>query len=208
MNKNIMNTINTKKIKSYLAKNIRCEPSTMRKLKANRGFTLVEMLVSIGVFTVVMTVASGSLLSIIDANNKAQSLKSAVNNLNFAIESMAKNIRVGSKYTSCSSDNSCIGFTSNTDSDGDTNNDFITYKYDNKSIERCVNLTGSPTCNNFIRMTAGGVTINNLKFYIVTGDEVSNKPGRVLIIISGEAGTKEKIKTKFNLQTTVSQRSF
>ena len=47
---------------------------------------------------VVMTVASGSLASIIDGNGKAQSLKSAVNNLNFAMENMEKNIGVGTDY--------------------------------------------------------------------------------------------------------------
>ena len=78
------------------------KPSSFRNLQPttynlppNLGFTLVEMLVSISVFLVVMLVAASSLLSIIDGNNKAQSLKSAINNLNFALEDMEKNIRVG-----------------------------------------------------------------------------------------------------------------
>lgn len=190
------------------------------KLKAIRGFTLVEMLVSISVFMVVMTVATGSLLSIIDANGKAQSLKSAVNNLNFAIESMGKEIRVGTNY-SCLSDQPCsngannIKFTSYRDLNGvlDNLNDFVVYKYNSDSsggfIERC-QTSLSVTCNfdsdpiYFIRMTAKGVDIDDLKFYI----RGTTDPERVLITVSGTAGTKVKLQTKFNLQTTVSQRSF
>ena len=162
-------------------------------LKPSRGFTLIEMLVSISVFMVVMTVAAGSLLSIIDANGKAQSLKSAVNNLNFAIGSMAKEIRVGTDYKCDNSDCSLgadnINFTSSSNQD-------IKYNFNSNSIERCI----SSLCQ---QMTAKGVNIDSLKFYIK-----GSNPARVLITVSGTAGTKVKLQTKFNLQTTVSQRSF
>lgn len=198
------------------AKTYNLQPS-LHNLKPNLGFTLVEMLVSISVFMVVMTVAAGSLLSIIDANGKAQSLKSAVNNLNFAIESMGKQIREGSNYTggiNCSPSpaDTCISFTSSKDLNGDlTNdsNDAVTYRYNNNSIERCLTTTSGPSCsyNNgtFTSMTAKGVIITDMKFYI---SNISELPQRVLITINGEAGTKTKLKTKFNLQTTVSQRSY
>ncbi|MDE1988424.1 MAG: type II secretion system protein [Patescibacteria group bacterium] len=175
-------------------------------LKPSRGFTLVEMLVSIAVLMVVMTVASGSLMSIIDGDNKAQSLKSAINNLNFAIESMAKNIRVGTDYScvNCSSGDTSISFIS-------SKKKYVTYRFNggNSSIERCVGASSYCVDSDiFTGMTAKEVKINDLKFYTVKGDKFSNRPGRVLITVSGEAGAKEKIKTKFNLQTTVSQRSF
>lgn len=180
------------------------------KLTANNGFTLIEMLVSIAVFMVVMTVASGSLASIIEGNGKAQSLKSAINNLNFSLESMAKNIRVGTDYSggaSCSQQDACIGFTSYKDSDGDSNKDYVVYRFNNnQSIERCVNLSGSTNCSNFTRLTAPEVHIEYANFYINT-PTLPAKP-RVLIVVGGYAGTKERIKTKFNLQTTVSQRQF
>ena len=43
--------------------------------KNTGGFTLLEMIVAIGVFSVVMLVAAGSLLSIVSANRKAQAQK-------------------------------------------------------------------------------------------------------------------------------------
>ena len=72
-------------------------------MKTNRGFTLVELIVSLGIFTAVMFIATGALLSIINVNKKAQAQQSAINNINFALENMARNIRTGSSYV-CSSD--------------------------------------------------------------------------------------------------------
>lgn len=183
-------------------------------LKPNLGFTLLEMLVSISVFLVVMLVASSSLLSIIDANQKAQSLKSAINNLNFALESMEKNIRVGTNYSAsgCSSANTCIIFDSYKDLDGmgdfDNLSDLVIYRHNGNSIERC-ETTPSIKCDDpindpFTRMTSAEVKITDMKFYISS----LPTPQRVLITISGKAGAKEKTQTKFNLQTTVSQRTF
>jgi prepilin-type N-terminal cleavage/methylation domain-containing protein len=63
-----------------------------------RGFTLIEMLVSVALFSVVMVMALGALLSLSTADRKAEALKSAVDNLNFALDSMSRSIRTGSGY--------------------------------------------------------------------------------------------------------------
>jgi prepilin-type N-terminal cleavage/methylation domain-containing protein len=208
-----------KKLKSYKLQAISCKlksfrnlpPTTYHLQPSAKGFTLVEMLVSISVFLVVMLVAASSLLSIIDGNNKAQSLKSAINNLNFALEDMEKNIRVGTDYSvnGCSSANACIGFTSYKDSASD-GNDFIVYRLNNKSIERCIKPTATTISNclsgDYVRMTAPEVQIDHLGFYPSSPSGIEKK--RVFIVIGGSTGSKEKIKTEFNLQTTVSQRGF
>lgn len=62
------------------------------------GFTLIEIIVSMAIFSVVAVVAAGALLKIIDANKKAQSIQASITNLNFALESMTRELRVGSKY--------------------------------------------------------------------------------------------------------------
>ena len=47
----------------------------------NRGFTLVEVLVATAIITVVMLVAIGSVLTIQDANRKAQAVRAIIDNL-------------------------------------------------------------------------------------------------------------------------------
>jgi prepilin-type N-terminal cleavage/methylation domain-containing protein len=61
----------------------------IKTLKKEGGFTLVETLVAVGIFSVIMMVAAGSLLTIIDANAKAQAIKTSVNNVNFAVETVS-----------------------------------------------------------------------------------------------------------------------
>lgn len=68
------------------------------------GFSLIELLVSMTIFTVVMTITTGTLIVLIDSNAKAQSIQTAVSNLTFALDSMSREIRTGSYYW-CSTDN-------------------------------------------------------------------------------------------------------
>ena len=68
------------------------------KLRNNSGFTLIEIMVSLGIFAVVVVVSAAALLKILDANKKAQSIQNAMTNLNFAMESMTRELRTGTKY--------------------------------------------------------------------------------------------------------------
>jgi prepilin-type N-terminal cleavage/methylation domain-containing protein len=190
----------------------------------NRGFTLVEMMVAIAVFSIVMTVALGALINVIDANKKAQMIKTAVNNVNFALESISKDMRMGTDYN-CAAD-------INIEPDGDcgAGGEIIKYKSikedDNKyvyyrhattttsdgrqigQIQRCVT---SSSCgdNDYLSLTSNEVNITNMKFYVIGAEPVggTRQQPRVIITLTGVAGTVEKIKTTFDLQTSVSQRN-
>lgn len=62
------------------------------------GFTFLEMLVSLAIFSVVAIIAVGSLVRITGLNRKAQSIQSAMNSVSFALETMSRDMRVGSKF--------------------------------------------------------------------------------------------------------------
>src|SRR3989344_6611106 len=64
----------------------------------SRGFTLVEMIVAVGLFAVVMLICVTALLSLVDANKKAQALQSVMNNLNVAVDGMVRSVRMGTDY--------------------------------------------------------------------------------------------------------------
>ena len=91
----------------------------MRKKIYNKGFTLIELMTAVSIFIVIMTVSMGSILSIFDANRKSRSLKTVMNNLNLALESMSREMRYGRSYNcGTDSDPNCSGgtlmsFTSN-----------------------------------------------------------------------------------------------
>jgi prepilin-type N-terminal cleavage/methylation domain-containing protein len=73
------------------------------------GFTLIEMIVSLALFSVVVTVAVGALLMLIGANDQLQGEQSVMTNLSFALDSMTREIRTGTNYY-CVSSNIESGF--------------------------------------------------------------------------------------------------
>jgi len=158
------------------------------------GFTLVETLVAIFIFAIVMTVASGAILNIISVNRKAQSLKSVMNNLNFAIEAMSREIRFGESYQ-CSSalPSPCTGvsFTRGTK---DTN-----YYLDSGQIKKKT-VDGGVT--KIVTLTSADVNISKLEF-----DVVGATTQRVFVLLEGQVMSKGQVFTSFNMQTTVSSRA-
>src|SRR3989344_5459228 len=86
----------------HFSKNSRASPLTTFASKSGKGFTLIEMIVSVALFAVVMVVAVGALLSLTGANKKAQALQSVMNNLNISVDNIVRSIRMGSTYTCAS----------------------------------------------------------------------------------------------------------
>ena len=180
--------------------------------KKEKGFTIIELIVSVGVFSVVMVIAAGSLLSVISANRKAQSLKSVLNNLSFAVESMSRSMRVGSIYhcgdkTPFDVVSDCSGngdnFLAFEASDGDINDpkDQIVYRLENGSIKR-----SKDGGNSYALVTAPEVVIDNLKFIVRDTDGGNNQQPNIIISVVGHMEINERTRTDFNLQTYVSQR--
>jgi len=166
---------------------------------ATGGFTLVEMIVAIFVFSVVMVIATGALVTILGANRKAQAVKSVMNNLNFTLDSMTRSIRTGTGYdcnvTSCSSQGSTRF--SYVDTDGRE----ITYQLNSSShrVERSID--GGP----FLPLTSPGVTVEKLRFYADGESTTDHKQPIVLVILKGEAGVGSAV-TDFSLETLITQR--
>jgi len=196
--------------------------------KSTTGFTLVEMLVAIAVFMTVMTVAVGSLISIIEANRKAQAIKSVIDNINFAVETISRDMRVAQNYSCDSNDiiipNNPDFSTRDCQSGGlavqyqKTSSEYIQYRFvanpnsGDGNLQRriCpfdgVNINCSPDASAWHSITAPTsiLQITSMKFYVL-GTSALNQP-RVLITVDGIAGEKDSDKTNFTLQTSISQR--
>lgn len=71
---------------------------TKQRHNNQSGFTLIEMIVSLGVFATVVTIAVGALLVLVSANEQLQSEQNVMINLSFALDSMTREIRTGSDY--------------------------------------------------------------------------------------------------------------
>ena len=64
----------------------------------SRGFTLIEIIVSLAIFSVVAVIAIGALVRVTSANRQAQAIQSGVNNVSFILDSMSRELRVGTGY--------------------------------------------------------------------------------------------------------------
>ena len=66
-----------------------------------KGFTLIELLVAVSLFVVVATIAVGALLVASQVNKRAQAIRMAMDNLNFALELMSTKLRQGGTAFYC-----------------------------------------------------------------------------------------------------------
>lgn len=132
-------------------------------MKKTKGFTLIEIMVAIGLFAIVMMIASGAYLIMINANRNAQAVTTGINNLSFALESMTRTIRTGTNYK-CSGGYDCSSGTSilvtNADAKGKTKYEMSGTKimYTTYDINGVV-LTPATA------LTDSTVTVNSLQFY-------------------------------------------
>lgn len=84
--------------------NLKLQTYRNRKRSGDRAFTLIEVMVSVTLFLIVMMIALGAVLAIVDGNKKTQAINSVSNNLNSAIESMVRDIKTGYAYTCANND--------------------------------------------------------------------------------------------------------
>jgi len=189
-----------------------------------RGFTLIEMIVAMGVFTVCMVLIVGSLISLNNASRKERAIRVAMDNIGASIDSMSRNIRMGTTFhcgcgtsgtpstsgdttfpdgirncpASSATGDICLAFEGQNGSDTATT-DQIVYKLLNGQIWRSID-SGA----NYLAMTAPEINITKLTFYVDGADVGANQPV-VRIIMRGVAG-RGAIATPFLVQTSVSAR--
>jgi prepilin-type N-terminal cleavage/methylation domain-containing protein len=184
-----------------------------------RGFSLIEVLVSLSIFAVVVTIAIGALIALIGANARTQNTQAVMTNISYALDSMTREIRTGTDFfcgtgtslpvsggsvRDCSSGGPAFSFNEGGMSLTEftaNNSRRIGYRLENGSIERRLG-NGS-----WAQVTAPEIKITALK-YVVTGstrgDSVSPT---VTLYVAGTAGeVNDDSLAGFNIQTTVVQQ--
>ncbi len=172
----------------------------------NKGFTLVEVMVSMAIFAFVMIVAVGAFIKVLDVNKRAQTVKAAVNNVSFTIEAITREMRTGSQYTAITNGVRFVAF-----NDSATGLPVLhAYRRNTttNSLQRAVSRPGAAIAEaDYVTLTSTGVRITRFEVTIGNGSSSTEMP-YALIRVAGEAGsaTIEKNRTTFETQTLVSQR--
>lgn len=192
--------------------------------KSEKGFTLIEVLVSLSIFIMVITVAVGVLLTMVDANARAQNMQLVMTNLAFSIDSMSREIRTGTHYFCRSgggsnlphqkdvrrvqdcdegeSERYAFAFREGGNSlTSDCAGKWIGYRYNatDKSIERRL-------CDgDWFPITSDDVDIETLTFTVTGTDPTDAWSPLVNIYVAGRVVGTQKTESAFAMQTSVSQ---
>lgn len=190
----------------------------MRTSRTMRGYTLLEMIVAVGIFSVVMLIVTGAYLSLISLDRELRASTALVTNLSFALDSMSRSIRTGNAYgcgstggdpasPSAGSNAVCSSFSYFDVTLGEK----VTYlRKSDGTIGRC---TGIGICSdaNAISLTDPSITVaaNGLTFYVrgvgTTGAEAGMQP-QVTFTMRGTMKASEGRDLDFSIQTSATQR--
>lgn len=181
------------------------------KKNSKKGFTLIELIVSVALFTIILTTSLGGLLMVIDANRKAKAIKLVVNNLNLAMEGMSRELRVGSNWCEFDNGTNAPDSNCNTDSDGenimyfttDQNDESSLFRLNGTAVERRIGPSGGG--NVPLQLTGSDVEVDDLRFYIRGVGYGDNTQPSTVIVLNGHINQADQV-MEFNVQTTVSQR--
>lgn len=188
---------------------------------AQRAFTLIELMVAVSIFAIVMLIGVGALLSLVETNRRAQAINSVMNNLNAAVESMSRSMRVGTTYY-CSDSSIPPSPTTLDDAqdcpdpdeggillafepaegDPSESNDQVVYRLNGTQLERSL---FSGASNTWVALTAPEVSIDTFNFYVIGAPRGDGIQPRILMRIKGSA-TVPGGKTQFTIQSSIVQR--
>lgn len=169
-------------------------PTTYNLRTDRSGFTLVELLVAITLFSLAVAVAVGGFVRALRTQRQIVALVSANSNASLAIEQMAREIRTGNNFGACANPCSQLRFQN-------ANKENVTYFFDeqNGSLDRVID-TGAPEA-----MTAANIKIHYVNFWLLNDPKY---PPRITASL-GIGGTDPSLEGNVtNIQTTVSSRAF
>lgn len=175
-----------------------------RRASKVTGFTLVELLVAVGLFSVVTSIAVGGFVSALRTQRQTAALISANSNVSLVIEQMAREMRTGFDF--CTNGQICP--TADVVSFKNTRSEVVTYCVENGAILRGVG-GGSCGASNFSKITAENVNVQNLGF-TVSGNNPSGscdtEQPRITVTLGVSARETGVEASQIHLQTTVSVR--
>ena len=133
------------------------------------GFTLVELMISMTIFTILVTIGIGSVLSALNQHFVTTNIRSIVDSLNFTMEDMSRNIRTSGEIR-CVVSGDIGPYTNSTDDVMPAN---------------CPALAGS---NKIVFKAIDGTNVT----YVMTAPTATTDPSSILKV-SGDTGIPEVI---------------
>jgi prepilin-type N-terminal cleavage/methylation domain-containing protein len=187
--------------------------------KKNTGFTLIEMLVALSLFTIVVTIAVGAFLSLIGASKGVQSEQSVMTTLTFVLDSMTREIRTGNNYyctsgnfssqetyvagNDCENGSTGISFVEAGSSITGSGATRIAYYYDSSGDGSILRRVGTGPAESIV---SEGIAINNAQFFVTGTDRLGAGTDTLQPTVTIILEARDDTGATTTLQTTVTQR--
>lgn len=171
-----------------------------------RGYTLLEMIVAVGVFSIIMLAATGAYLTLISLDRHARATSDVVTNLSFAVDSMTRSVRTGTNY-GCNAvpGSNCTSVPADSFSFRNVDGETIVYSLTSGRIRQTNNSTGFAS-----DITDPRIAVTSLNFYVrgvgIEGAGVPDVQPQMTVTVEGTmtSGTGQAV--DFTIQGGATQR--
>jgi prepilin-type N-terminal cleavage/methylation domain-containing protein len=185
----------------------------------SKGFSLIELLIAVSMFLIITVAAIGSMVHLQGAARRGEAVYATLDNLNLAVDSMARLMRTGYTYhcdvgfgtlTPLSTRDCAYNLT-----DGGTSFAFydqtgtlIQYKLAFTPttppvgyITMQVGNTGTP-----LRITDNNIDITRFRVYVQGSSNADTLQPYAVIVLAGQIKLLGKPPSSFNIETSMTQR--
>ena len=193
-----------KSISQYFIR--QCKASKQNSLT---GFTLIEAITSTFIFSILIIVISGIFALFINFQRKAFNIQQVVENTNYILESMAKEIRMATGFVNtfdgCSASDISLGFRHPTNPDPSVTNGSIEYYWNSTdgTLHRVLKGNGQELDTIVNTSTVKFTKFIFCKTGLAGGDNLQPRITIIATVVSKESSQQ----AIFNIQTTISPRN-
>src|SRR3989338_2017416 len=188
-----------------------------QKIQMNKGYTLIETMISVSLFLVIVVSGLGALLNANALHLKSEDSRSIMDSLSFVLEDMSRNLRTGYNYqcfiAGASLSPGTLGAPRSCASGWAVAFEFAEGNRSSLADQGVYYVSGGKVfkstngASSFIQLTQDEVVVNTASFSVLGAEAYPGNLQQPFIIIrlSGVM-TSKNITTPFLLQTSVSER--
>lgn len=187
----------------------------------SKGFSLIELLIAVSMFLIITVAAIGSMIHLQGAARRGEAVYATLDNLNLAVDSMARLMRTGHTYHCDTTAGTLAPVLSTKDceykgslTDGATS--FAFYDQTGTLIQYKLAFTPTTPPVGYITMQVGNgtplrITDNNIditrfRVYVEGSSNADTLQPYAVIVLAGQIKLPGKPPSSFNIETSMTQR--